>query len=172
MNTAAPINFTAQVCLLCGSPSPDEAAADCSHERVARFCELPSDLRALVLRIRQARAFVSTSLATLAEAAKLEEGAGRAVIDTESATYSPGSNVLFLNARRGELVRNEPAPPSKVTIRPAPAAVEPPKAKPSAVAGKPLVLKPAKIRKRSKASPPPPAPKKPGDTATGDLFDA
>jgi len=161
MNAATPLKITAEICLVCGSPNPDEAAPDCTHPKVARFAELSTELRDLVIRIRRARAYAKVALVTLSEGARMEQAAGRAIVDDQSVGYSPGANVLFLH-RRGELVREEADPP------PEPVRLSPPASGP-----KPPALKLTPPRKKRKASPHPnqnlpPRPKR--GAGTGDLF--
>ena len=169
MNRATPLTIREQVCLVCGSPSPDEASPDCTHTKVARFADLPPSLRDMVHRVLRAKAFLTSAMVTLEKGAQLEAAAGRAVIDDDSDVYSPGPNVHFLH-RRGELVRPPTEPPRSSSSTP----VKPPMVKLSEPMGPkppPLKLKTPKAPKRRNPNPPPPSPRRSTeDTTSGSLF--
>ena len=165
-----PRTIEASVCLLCGSPKPDDVSPDCTHPRVARFESATQALRDLVLRLRHARRFVAESLLSLEDMARFEAGAGHAIIDEDSGTHAPPANVRFLRPR-GELLRNVPPEPEQPAPPPAPVATS--RGSRSAPEPPPLVLSPPKRRRLN-----PTAAKnlkkgeKPADDATGTLFDA
>ena len=183
-----PRTIEASVCLLCGSPKPDDVAPDCTHPKVARFEKATQALRDLVLRLRHARRAVAETLLSLEDMARFEAGAGHAIIDEDSGTHAPPPNVRFLRPR-GELVRDEFEQPvvvraklgAAVAVAPNPPIVATAPVLGTPVAGlkigsgpepPPLVLSPPKRRRLN-----PTAAKnlkrgeRPVDDATGTLFE-